>query len=89
MLKRTFIITQIGISRESAFNSNMAAKTTTCLYLVKRLIGKLKFAVNTITTFEDKVQNLRSLHRYDLTCVKKIIEVLKIKSVLLCLKYAP
>ena len=33
----------------TAFPSNMAAKTTTWLYLVKRLIVMLKFVVNTAT----------------------------------------
>ena len=76
--------------------SNMASKTTFCLYLVKHLIVTLICAVKvTTSSFQhfpwSLVQTLCFGHVpcYELTHFKKMVRVWKTKSLLFCLRYDP
>ena len=80
--------------------SNMTAKTTFCLYLVKRLIVTFRCAVNVTTSFfstfslqfKCKIcvqKEVISHFGHELTHFKKMIQVWKTKSLLFCLRYDP
>ena len=80
--------------------SNMAAKTTFCLYLVKRLIVTLRFVVNVTTSFfqhppwslSGKLvfrKKIFLILKKELTHFKKMVRVWKTKSLLFCLRYDP
>ena len=74
--------------------SNMAAKTTFCLHLVKRLIVTLRCAVNVSTSSFQRFLEVQKSHlghvtSNELTHFKKIGRVWKTKSLSFCLRYDP
>ena len=77
-----------------SMSSNMAAKTTFCLHLVKRLIVTLRCAVNVSTSSFQRFLEVQKSHlghvtSYELTHFKKIGRVWKTKSLSFCLRYDP
>ena len=79
--------------------SNMAAKTTFCVYLVKCLIVKFRCAINVTTSFfqhsawSSSVIFLKSsfghMTSYGLSHFKQMVQVWKTKSLLFCLRDDP
>ena len=74
--------------------SNMAAKTSFCLYLVKRLLVSLRCAANVTTSSFQHFPWSFSAHfghvtSYQLTHFKKMAQVWKTKSLLFCSRYDP
>ena len=78
--------------------SNMAANTTFCSYLVKRLIVTLRCAVNITTSLKfqckicvqkEVILNFKNHILVTSPSFKKMVRVWKTKSLLFCLRYDP